>query len=324
MRNGDTLARMGYAAIAGRLAAGECATLDGAVSTELHRRGASLDAWAALATVERPDLLESVHADYLAAGADVISANTFGCSEPRLDAFGLAGRMEELNRSAVALARAARERSGGSAVVAGCVTTVGHRGPDGTLQATPDEEWALARQAEILADAGAELIIVEMLSSVAHANVQLAAAARAGLPVWAGFSCAPLGGGDSGAVRLLGETDEPFEESLRRIDLSGAGAALVMHTTPDIAAPALAALRRVWSGLVGAYPHGGRWQGPTWDFDPGFTPEALAARAGEWLAAESEVGCQLVGGCCGTTPEHIRALRRVVDAANAAATMQGA
>ncbi len=304
---------MTYEALVSSLASGGHATLDGAIGTELHRRGASLDAWAALATAERPDLVLAVHGDYIAAGADVVSANTFGCSEPRLAAFGLGSRMGELNRAAVGLARAARDRAGGSALVAGCVTTVSHRGPDGSALASPEEEWALAGQAEALADAGADLIIVEMLSAAAHANVQLAAAATAGLPVWAGFSCA-AGGGSAGGARLLGEPEEAFRDSLLRIDLSAVDVALVMHTSLDVVGGALAEQGTVWRGPAGAYPHSGRWRRPDWEFDAGFTPEALASRAAGWLAD----GCEVVGGCCGSTPEHVRALRRAVDAANAA------
>ena len=297
---------MEYAELAAGLAAGGRFVLDGAIGTELNRRGASLDLWAGLANVERPDLVLAVHEDYLAVGADVISANTFGCSEPRLAAFGAGERMEELNRAAVALAREARDRAGRSALIAGCVTTVGFRDSPRSVGATPEEEWALVDQCAALADAGADFIIVEMLSSAAHANVQLAAAATAGLPVWAGFSCVENGGG----LRLMGEPKEPFEESLPRIGLEGVDVALVMHTTLSLVASALAALRSVWAGPVGAYPHGGEWGRPGWEFDPSFTPELLASAAAGWLADD----CRIVGGCCGSTPAHIAALRRVVDA----------
>ncbi len=297
-----------YEAVMGRLAEGGRLLLDGGVGTEVQRQGGSLNAWAALANVERPDVVSAAHRAFTEVGADFISTNTFGCSEPRLAAAGITGRMEELNRAAVGLALEERERAERQLLVAGCMTTVGFRGEPGVVGATPEGEWALASQAQVLADAGADLIIVEMLSEVEHANVQLAAAASAGLPVWAGFSSALNG---AGQMALLNEPDEPLEDSLRRIDLSGVDAALVMHTTIDVVGPALEALRGVWPGPSGAYPHGGRWMRPTWEFDPGFTPEILASSAVEWLAG----GHQIVGGCCGSTAEHIRVLREVVDAA---------
>jgi len=296
-----------YGRLMGRLAAGGRALMDGGVGTEIQRRGGSLRAWAATENAERPDAVRAVHADFLAAGADVISANTFGCSEPRLAAFGLAGREEELNRAAVALALEARDAVGGEALVAGCLTTVSFRGPDGSGMSPPEGERALESQARIIADAGADLLLAEILSSVARANAMLAAASAAGLPVWAGFSCRVDA---DGQIRLLNEPGEPLADSLRRIDLSGVDAALAMHTEIEAVGPALATLREAWDGPVGAYPHGGRYARPDWEFDASFTPEALAIGAARWLAE----GCRIVGGCCGAGPAHVAALREVLDA----------
>lgn len=297
-----------YAGLAARLAVGGRALLDGGVGTEIQRRGGSLQAWAAAANAERPELVRAVHADFLAAGADVISANTFGCSEPRLAAWGLAGREDELNRAAVALALEARDEAGSGALVAGCLTTVSYRGPDGSEMSPPEGERALESQARILADAGADLLLVEILASVERADAMLAAATAAGLPIWAGFSCKR---GDDERLRLLNEPDEPLADSLRRVDLSSVDATLVMHTRIEEIGPALAALREAWGGPMGAYPHGGRYARPDWEFDASFTPDALAAGAPQWLAD----GCQIAGGCCGASPAHIAALRKVLDAA---------
>ena len=173
----------------GRIADGGIVVLDGGVGTEVHRRGGVLGAWANLANAEIPDTVRAIHSDFIAAGAEIISANTFGCSELHLAAHGIHGREEELNRAAVSLALEARERAGAERPlpVAGCMTTVSYRGPEGKA-APAEEDWALASQARTLADAGVDFLIVEMLSHVERANVELAAAASAGLPVWAGFS----------------------------------------------------------------------------------------------------------------------------------------
>ena len=297
-----------YEAVMGRVTDGGFVLLDGGVGTEVQLRGGSLGAWATLANAELPDTVRSIHADFIAAGADIISANTFGCAEPNLAAHGIHGREEELNRAAVSLALEARERARAERplLVAGCMTTVSFRGPEGKV-APAEEDWALASQARILADAGVDFLIVEMLSHVERARVELAAAASAGLPVWAGFSCVP---NEAGRLSLMNQRDEPLEESLHRIDLSGVDAALIMHTRVPAVGPSLAALRDVWDGPLGTYPHGGRYERPAWEFDDDFTPDALAAGAERWLAD----GCRIVGGCCGTGPEHIAALRRVVDA----------
>ncbi len=292
-----------------RLADGGHLLLDGGVGTEVQRRGGTLGAWANLANAEMPHTLRAIHADFIAAGADVISANTFGCTELSLSAHGIHGREEELNRAAVSLAMEARERAGAERplLVAGCLTTTSYRGPEGKV-APAEEDWALASQARTLADAGVDFLMVEMLSHVERANVELAATATAGLPVWAGFSTVA---DEEGNITLLNQPDEPLEESLRRIDLSGVDAAFIMHTRVPLAGPSLSVLQSVWNGPVGTYPHGGGFTRPRWEFDDGFTPEVLAAGAERWLAD----GCRIVGGCCGATPAHIAALRGVVDAA---------
>ena len=298
-----------YETVMRRLAEGGFAVLDGGIGSEVSRRGGSLGAWANLANAEIPDTVRAIHADFIAAGADVISTNTFGCVELSLAAHGIHGREEELNRAAVALALEARERAGAERLllVAGCMTTTSYRGPEGRV-APAEEDWALASQARTLADAGVDFLMVEMLSHVERANVELAATATAGLPVWAGFSSAV---DEEGSLTLLNQPDEPLEESLRRIDLSGVEVAFIMHTRSPEVEPSLAVLGSVWDGPLGAYPHGGTYARPNWEFDDGFTPEVLAAGAERWLAD----GCRIVGGCCGTGPGHIAALRRVVDAA---------
>lgn len=298
-----------YEAVRGRVTDGGHVVLDGGGGTEVPRRGGALGAWAALANLEMPDTVRAIHSDFIAAGAEIISANTFACSELHLAAHGVVGREEEINRAAVSLALEARERAGTERPlpVAGCMTTVSYRGPEGKV-APAEEDWALASQARILAGAGVDFLIVEMLSHVERAKVELAAAATAGLPVWAGFSCVT---DEEGNLTLMNQQDEPLEESLQRIDLSGVDAALIMHTRVPLVEPSLAVLRGVWDGPLGAYPHGGRYERPAWEFDDDFTPDVLAAGAERWLAD----GCRIVGGCCGAGPAHIAALRAVVDAA---------
>ena len=298
-----------YEAVMRRIEGGGFAVLDGGVGTEVQNRGGTLGAWANLANAEIPDTVRAIHADFIAAGADIISANTFGCTELSLSAHGIYGREEELNRAAVALALEARERAGAERplLVAGCLTTTSYRGPEGKV-APAEEDWALASQARTLADAGVDFLMVEMLSHVERAKVELAATATAGLPVWVGFSCVA---DEEGSLTLMNQPDEPLEESLGRIDLSSVEVAFVMHTRAPLVERSLASLRSVWGGPVGTYPHGGRYERPAWVFDDELTPEALAAGAERWLGD----GCRIVGGCCGTGPAHIAALREVVDAA---------
>lgn len=301
-----------YQSMMTQLTAGNCVVLDGGTGTEISRRGASLASWGAMATVEHPELLGQMYREFIECGAEVIGTNTFGASDLRLKESGIHDREEELNRAAVKIALRARDEAGrdDSVLVAGSITTVGHRGPGGSQVGDPEEERTLESQAAILVDAGADLILLEMLSQVDHSNAQLEAVRTAQAPVWAGFSCKFR---EDGEVTLLGHDDETFSESLRRIELAGVDVVLVMHSGIDVVAPALGALQDMWKGPCGAYPHAGRWRNyaevPCWEFDLDFSPAVLADAGADWITR----GCQLVGGCCGSTPEHIAALSEMVN-----------
>ncbi|MDZ7643555.1 MAG: homocysteine S-methyltransferase family protein [Woeseiaceae bacterium] len=105
---------MSYAAIERRIQRGDIIILDGGTGTELERRGVSMDpnAWCGPASLANAELLTAIHGDYIAAGADVITTNTFASSRPMLDAAGYGDRFEEINRTAVRAAERARPRAG--------------------------------------------------------------------------------------------------------------------------------------------------------------------------------------------------------------------
>ena len=252
------------------------------------------------ASLDEPDMVRAIHADYIAAGADVITTNTFRASRVWLRTRGLADQIPALNRRSVELAIEARKQAGAVATVAvaGSISTAN------TTEATSVEEGyeAYLEQARLLAAAGADLLILEMLKDVPQAYAALAAAKQAGLPVWAGFSCRTT---DNGGTELLAtEPGQSFADALHEIGPLEVDAATIMHTKLEDAGAALAVLQAHWHGPIGAYPHAGTWLRPEWEFDASLRPESLTANALRWKSD----GSRIFGACCGMGVDYIAAL----------------
>jgi S-methylmethionine-dependent homocysteine/selenocysteine methylase len=276
--------------------------LDGGMGTELEARGARMDheAWSGLANLERRDLVRQIHEDYIRAGADVVIANTFPANRAALAAAGHGDRFEEANRAAVAAAFEAREQAGRPVAVAGSMSLLGTVDSGRVAAEPPCDEQMLdvyGEQAALLADAGVDLIVLEMFD--ARWSVALRPALATGLPVWLGVW---TGLGEDGELRA--PTGRPFEEELPALIDDRVAAVLVMHSALDAVRPALEAIGRHSTGPRGAYPHAGHWERPNWVFEE-VEPGVLADRAEAWVRD----GARIVGGCCGTRPDHIRAIR---------------
>jgi homocysteine S-methyltransferase len=275
--------------------------LDGGMGTELEARGARMDyeAWSGLANLEDPDLVRRVHEDYISAGADVVIANTFSTNRAALEAAGRGDRFEEANRAAVDAALSAREGVGRPVAVAGSMSLLGTVDGDGDLHGPVSEGQLLevyGEQARLLAEAGVDLIVLEMFD--ARWSAALRPALDTGLPVWVGTWTRGADGGD-----LPAPTGRPFEQDLPALIDDRVAAVLVMHSPLDAVGPALAAIARHWRGPRGAYPHAGHWERPNWAFED-IAPSVMADHAEAWLRD----GARIVGGCCGTRPDHIRAI----------------
>ena len=296
-----------YAAVLDRLQRGEVVVLDGGIGTEMLRRGTT---WEGHKVDSAADVMRAIHADYIAAGADVISTNTFQLSRRayrnhfagpehmrHIGPPDLEERPAALLREAVARALEAREASRRDVLIAGSVTTLEWCfRPD--LAPTPVQ--ARAEYREIvgeLARAGSDLILFETMNAAAEARVALEAAREVGIPAWVAF--VPRWDG-----RLLGgEGMGEVAAALREV----APDVLLFNCAPppDIAG-ALREMAAHWKGPLGAYAHVGRYDPPDWLFTDEHPPENYLACAREWRA----LGARVIGGCCGTTPEHIRALRQ--------------
>jgi len=288
-----------------RLAAGEIVVGDGAWGTMLIARGlrpgTAPESW----NLERPEVLEEIAARYVEAGADFVTTNTFGGSPVRLRAYGLDGRTEAVNRAAV---EAVRHAAGDRALVAGSV------GPCGEIlkpygNGDPVEiADGFARQIAALAGAGADLIVVETMTDLTEARLAVEAARRVApaLPVIAtmtfdrtrrgfftvmGVSVAQAVAGLTAAgAHVVGSNCGNGIEAMLEIARE-----MRAQTDGPLAIQANAGLPESRAGAL-VYPE---------------SPEFMAS----WVPALVEAGVRIVGGCCGTTPDHVRALRAAVDAA---------
>jgi S-methylmethionine-dependent homocysteine/selenocysteine methylase len=287
-----------------RLDRGEVIVLDGAMGTELERRGVPMDdaAWSAAALITHPDTVREVHEDYIRAGADAIITNTFATARHVLEPAEMAEQFRELNTRAVTLAKQARENAAARPVfIAGSISTFTAR-YDYSYEPRAEKARANYReQAEVLAESGVDVIALEMMRDLEQTTYALEAAVGTRLPIWVGYSCKTT---DEGTV-VLWDGDHTLAEALEQIPTMGASLVSIMHTLSEDTPGALREVTSRWSGPLGAYPHYGEFVMPNWQFIDTVSPEAFAAEAEQWL----ELGAQLIGGCCGITPEHIRLLK---------------
>jgi S-methylmethionine-dependent homocysteine/selenocysteine methylase len=300
-RRSEQTAATAKSALRERLGAGPPLLLDGALGTELERLGVevALPLWSTHALLRDPALVERVHADYVAAGAELLTANTFRTQRRVLSRAGIGQRAAELTRLAVDLARRAARGAASRIFVVGSAPPLEdcYR-PD----LVPDAR-ALAREhaehAAHLAAAGADAILIETMNTGREAVAASRAARDVGLPFFVSFICWE-------GARLLG--GEPLSLALAAAAVERPEALLVNCLPVSNVAACLSALRA--TGLpFGAYANLGA---------PGVTSgagrteyhaaDAFAAHASGWI----EAGARIVGGCCGTTPGHTLAIARML------------
>jgi S-methylmethionine-dependent homocysteine/selenocysteine methylase len=256
--------------------------LDGAMGTELGRRGVSLagEAWSARANLDSPDVVRTIHAEHARAGATVHTANTF-----RTTPWGFGPGWEEAARRAVALAREAVPA--GHRVAASLAPLRDCYRPD-LSPASPRPETR--RILQILASTAPDLLLCEAFPHVPEAWVAVEEAAATGLPVWVSFTAGPH-------ADLL--TPAQVRAGVRGAVERGAAAVCVNCIPADRTGVFVDALAD--AGVpFGAYANA----------ETGVDPDAYAAFAATWVDA----GATLVGGCCGTRPDHVRALARLAQA----------
>jgi methionine synthase I (cobalamin-dependent) len=267
---------------------------DGGLGTTLRGDGIEPGECEELLNVNRPDQVRAAHRGFLEAGSDIITANTFQGNPISLDRKGLSGRTDELNAAGAALAL---EVAGDRAFVAGSI------GPTGMLlkpygDFEPDEaRAAFASHAQALAASGVDFLIVETFGAIEEVVLAVAAAADTGLPVVASL-----------AFGLKGRTPFGVTAEQAAQECGAAGATVVGANcgtiSPDEMLPIIAQFRDATSLPLIAQPNAGRPEATDTGAIYPETPEGMADAAERFR----ELGATIIGGCCGTTPDHIRAI----------------
>ena len=309
---------MTYDRLKRRLNDGGVVVLDGATGTELQRRGVAMDpaAWCGPASLHNERLLSEIHTDYIAAGAEVITANTFASSRLMLSPAGFGDQVEEINGRAVEAALRARDAAADAdeVIVAGSISHMVPvaRGTAVVDPGTVPDEAAMAAAfhelAQILANAGCELIIMEMMYHPGRIRLALEAAQSTGLPIWFGISVRH--GADGRVVSFHQAEDLSLDEVTRLLPAAGVDAAGIMHSGADLVTEALTSVRRHFDGPLMAYPDSGYFEMPDWRFVDIISPDRFETFCRDWISG----GVQIIGGCCGLTVEHVKASVRARDA----------
>ncbi|HEX9189445.1 MAG TPA: homocysteine S-methyltransferase family protein [Vicinamibacteria bacterium] len=287
-----------------RLARGGVLVGDGAWGTELMQRGLPAGQPPEWFALERPEVIEEIARLYVDAGADLVTTDTFGATSFRLKLHGLDGERERVNRQAV---EAVKRAVGGRALVSGSI------GPSGRIlepygETSPDAvEEAFAEQARALASAGADVLCIETMGDLTEATraVKAARDVAPGVPVMATMTFEPT---PRGYFTVMGVSVEKAAAGLE-----AAGADVVGSNCgtgiDDMVSIARAMARATRLPLI-IQPNAGLPRSLDGRLVYDETPDAMAARVPELL----DLGVAIVGGCCGTTPAHVRAIRGAVDA----------
>ncbi|MEZ4712782.1 MAG: homocysteine S-methyltransferase family protein [Caldilineaceae bacterium] len=288
--------------------------LDGGMGRELRFRGVEIPEtiWSANGLLAAPDVVRQIHADYIAAGADVITTNTYGVIRADLAKEGIEDRFAELNRLACQLAAEARDTAERPVMIAGSLPPLrGSYRPD-LVGDFDDIEPLYAEQAELLAP-HVDLLLCETMSSAAEGRAAAVAACATGKPVWVSWT---LHEDQSGHLRS-GETIGQAVHALADLPVSGF---LVNCCAPESITNAMQELKATGANYVGGYANTFQPVPTDWRLDgdgetdgllglrDDLTPAQYCVHAAHWLQA----GATVIGGCCGTRPAHIAQLNSLV------------
>ncbi|HWH23578.1 MAG TPA: bifunctional homocysteine S-methyltransferase/methylenetetrahydrofolate reductase, partial [Candidatus Limnocylindria bacterium] len=281
---------------------------DGAMGTLLFSRGVPQRSSLDELVLSRPELISTIHREYIAAGADAIETNTFGANRLRLAPFGLAGQAAAINRRAAQLAREARDVAGERDVlVAGSIGPLSAplHGPE--LPTDAERRAAFGEQIDGLLEGGADVLLFETFSQLDELLLGVAEAkARCDLPVIAQLTF----GEDLTAID--GTNPQTAATALAAAGVDGVG--VNCGVGPITCLDALSQMGRPSAGLARSIlPNAGLPQRVEGQFVYAAEPAYFGAAVERFLAA----GARIVGGCCGTTPEHIRHMRQALDRATA-------
>jgi homocysteine S-methyltransferase len=273
---------------------------DGAMGTMLYAKGVFINRCFDALNLTQPDMVSEVHQDYLRAGADLVETNTFGANRVKLRAFGLSDKVREINLEGARLARrAVRDH----AYVAGALGPLGIRIEPWGKTGVDEAEAYFREQAEALIEGGVDLFILETFRDLNELGAAISAVRRVcGLPIVAQMTI------EEDGHSLDGTPPEQFAPELER-----RGADVVGVNCSIGPAPMLETIERIAAathGRLSAQPNAGKPRDIEGRNIYLSSPEYMASYARRFVGH----GVRLVGGCCGTTPEHIRQIKLAVKA----------
>jgi len=243
-----------------------------------------------------------VHEDYLRLGAEIIISNTFATHYYALQDAGEAERFAQYNRRGVELAIEARDSL--QKPIALVAAGISYWSWSGNHPTAENLKAVTERQVEILADAGTELFMLEMMIDIDKLMILLNAARSTGLPIWVGFTCQL---NTQGIVGL--RNGEPLSDALAAIEDHQIDLVNIMHTEVQDIDACLDTVQLNWSGPIGVYAHSSDSVDHRWIFNNTISPTDYCAAARRWI----DRGVSVIGGCCGIEPRHIEQLAKLTE-----------
>ena len=296
------------------LRSGETILLDGATGSELENRGIKMDnSWCATASLEF-DILKQIHKDYINAGAKIITTNTYASNRMILEVAGVEDKFEEINLTAINAAIQAREECGRDDVlVAGSLS---HQIPYEDAFRSQEEKDKYIKKltpdyfrksfdelAFFLADNGCDFILLELMYRPDRIDIIFDSASKVGLPVWAGFSSR----NKDGLIALTTDYEYSFKKMISNVKHHKLDAVGIMHCDISVIEESIKELKEVYNLPIMAYPEVAVFNFPHYDMSNVIQPNDYLVEAKKW----KDAGAQIIGGCCGTTVEHIKLLNKL-------------
>ena len=296
------------------LNSGETILLDGATGSELENRGIKMDnSWCATASLEF-DILKQIHKDYINAGAKIITTNTYASNRMILEVAGVEDKFEDINLAAINAAIQAREECGRDDVlVAGSLS---HQIPYEDAFRSQEEKDKYIKKltpeyfqksfdelAFFLADNGCDFILLELMYRPDRIDIILDSASKVGLPVWAGFSSR----NKDGLIALTTDYEYSFKKMISNVKHHKLDAVGIMHCDIGVIEESIKELKEVYDLPIMAYPEVAVFKFPHYDMSNVIPPDDYLIEAKKW----KDAGAQIIGGCCGTTVEHIKLLNQL-------------
>jgi homocysteine S-methyltransferase len=275
---------------------------DGAMGTLLYARGVPYERCFDEQNLSNPQLVQQIHLDYIKAGAEIIETNTFGANKIRLKAHGLDGKVKEINFRGAKLAREARDVSGEEVFVAGSMGPLGN--PLATFGRIPPQETKtlFEEQASALLEGGVDLFIIETFFDLEEAILAVSAIKKiCQLPIVAQMSF-----GEDGKT-FMGNSPQKVALELEKlgVDVIGANCSVGPQKMLDV----IYGFKEVTQAFLSAQPNAGMPRFVDGKYIYFTSKEYFAEYAKKFV----EAGVKIIGGCCGTTPDHIQAMAQAIE-----------